>query len=146
MGKWLAVCTKRFVTAVHRHCPAPVGWRFGFGVRNGSRLVGVVMCGRPVARLIDATTVVEVNRLATIDSPLAHNAASMLLGAAAREARRRGFLKAITYTLESESGASLRAAGWVAEAVTRGGTRTRRGRVRSEHAVGPKVRWAYSLQ
>ena len=44
----------------------------------------------------------------------------MLLGASARSAEQAGFKTVITYTLQSESGTSLRAAGWNPEAVVRG--------------------------
>jgi uncharacterized protein YceK len=43
------------------------------------------------------------------------NVPSSLLGASARTARAAGCASIITYTLESESGDSLRAAGWTQE-------------------------------
>lgn len=116
---------KEFVARYHRHCPPPAGWRFGAGIANGHQLIGVVMVGRPVARMIDASTTVEVNRLCVRDdlpSGLTWNACSMLYAWAAREARRRGYRKIITYTLETEAGTSLRAAGWHIEHTTRGGS------------------------
>ncbi len=58
---------REFVGAHHRHCKAPRGWRFGAAVVNGRgplrELVGVVSVGRPVARMLDQTRIVEVNRL-----------------------------------------------------------------------------------
>lgn len=45
------------VTSHHRHCPPPVGWKFGAGIFNGSELVDVLSVGRPVGRLIDASRV-----------------------------------------------------------------------------------------
>ena len=41
-----------------------------------------------------------------------HNACSMLYAAAWRAARAMGYKRLVTYILESENGASLRAAGW----------------------------------
>ena len=137
---------KQFIARHHRHCPPPCGWRYGIAAYNASRLVGVVWVGRPVARLLDFTRIVEVNRLCTLDTPLAKQAASMLLAAAAREAKRRGFCSTITYTLAEESGVSLRAAGWREDGQSRGGTRSRQGRTRSEHAKGPKTRWIRELR
>ena len=67
-----------------------------------------------MARALDCARVVEVNRLClttAIAPELAWNGCSQLYGWAAREARKRGFEKIITYTLESESGVSLKAAG-----------------------------------
>lgn len=134
-----------FIARHHRHCPPPPGWLYGFGAFNADRLVGVAWVGRPVARLIDASTTVEVNRLCTLDSPLSRQAASMLLASAAREARRRGYRRIITYTLLEEKGSSLRGAGWVLDGTTRGGSRSRPGRNRSEHATGKKCRWSKAL-
>ena len=116
-------------------------------MKNGDELIGVAMVGRPVARMIDATTTVEVNRVAVVDNKLGEHACSMLYGAAAREAKKRGFARIITYTLETEPGASLRGAGWTIEAKTRGGSWNRAARSRED--VGPtckKLRWAKQLR
>lgn len=140
---------RAFVLRHHEHCRPPAGWRFGAAIWNGPTLIGVAMVGRPVARLIDAATTVEVNRLCldrTLSSGLRRNAVSMLLGHAAREARRRGFLRIITYTLESESGASMRASGWAEDGRSRGGSWSRPARARgSSGPTEPKVRWAREL-
>jgi hypothetical protein len=113
---------RAFIAEHHAHCKPPRGWRFGVGIRNGSRLIGVASIGRPVARAFDAARIVEVNRCCIrrdIARPLAWNACSMLYGWAAREAKKRGFDRIITYTLDSEPGITLQAAGWTAEATTR---------------------------
>jgi len=140
---------RSFVLTHHHHCRPPAGWRFGLGCWNGPTLVGVAMVGRPVARMLDASRIVEVNRLCidrTLSDALRRNAASKLLGAAAREARRRGFARIITYTLERESGASLRAAGWTAEHRSPGGIWSRPSRGRgSSGPTDPKIRWARAL-
>ena len=65
--------------------------------------------GRPVSRYLDDGWTLEVNRLCTDGSRIA---CSMLSGAAWRVARAMGYKRLITYILENESGASLRAAGW----------------------------------
>lgn len=140
---------KEFVREHHRHNKPPAGWRWGHAVYNGQDLVGVAMVGRPVARRLDAQTVVEVNRLC-IDPTLAPGlvwcAASMLYGAAAREAKRRGFARIVTYTLESESGGTLKAAGWTVEHRTTGGSWNRPGRARTDKApTCRKLRWARGL-
>ena len=115
---------------------------------NGPDLVGVAMVGRPVARMIDASTTVEVTRLCTRRdvSGLTWNACSMLYAAAAKEAKRRGYLKIISYILEDDPGTSLLAAGWEREAKTRGGSWNRPARSRSDAApTCPKWRWAKRL-
>jgi hypothetical protein len=104
---------KRFVSANHRHNRAPVSWKFGVGLHDGERLVGVVMAGRCVARRLDADDVIEITRCCTLGDP---NACTRLYGAILRAAKALGYRVAYTYTLKSESGSSLRAAGWVVDA------------------------------
>lgn len=142
---------KAFVRKHHRHNPPPAGWRWGHGIFNGADLVGVVMVGRPVARAIDQTSVVEVNRLCldhdSIPAGLLWNAASMGYGAAAREAKRRGFARIITYTLETEAGTTLKAAGWEATHTTKGGSWDTPSRRRTDKApTCRKVRWERQLR
>lgn len=140
---------KAFIREHHRHNPAPAGWRFGAGLYNGQELVGVVWVGRPVARALDATQVVEVNRLCVrsdLDGALTWNACSTAYGWAAREAKRRGFRQVITYTLESEAGTTLKAAGWKVDAVTKGGSWNTPARPRTDKApTCKKVRWMRQL-
>ena len=99
-----------FVAAHHRHNKPPRGHKFSIGVRDGMQLRGVVMVGRPIARAFDDGRTAEVNRTCTDGTP---NANSMLYGAAWRAAKAMGYLRLITYTQRGESGASLRAVGWV---------------------------------
>jgi hypothetical protein len=136
---------KDFVARHHRHNRPPCSWRWGHALYNADDLVAVAMVGRPVARMLDARTIVEVTRLC-VDPSLARalvwNACSMLYGAARKEARRRGFRTIITYTLEDEAATSVRAAGWTAVAKTRGGSWNRPSRVRTDRApTCPKIRW-----
>lgn len=140
---------RAFVDRHHAHNKAPVSWRYGAGIWNGRQLIGVVMVGRPVARMLDGSTIVEVNRLCIrrdIARELAWNACSQLYGWAAREAKRRGFAKIITYTLETEPGTTLKAAGWQPEARTKGGSWNRPSRGRLVVApTCPKIRWSRIL-
>jgi hypothetical protein len=98
-----------FVSEYHRHHGPVTGHKFSIGLAEGEKIVGVVIVGRPVSRYLDDGWTLEVNRLCTNGS---RNACSMLYGAAWRAARAMGYKRLITYILESESGASLRAAGW----------------------------------
>lgn len=136
---------KAFIREHHRHNPPPAGDRFRFGCFNGSELVAVMMAGRPVARMIDHETVVEVNRLCVnhdLDRELTWKACSMLYTAAVKEAGRRGFEKVITYTLEEEEGMSLRYARFKPVATTKGGSWNRPSRKRTDKApTCRKVRW-----
>lgn len=98
-----------FVVQHHRHHKPVTGHKFSIGCTADGRLVGVAIVGRPVSRYLDNGLTLEVNRLCTDGTK---NACSMLYAAAWRAARAMGYLKIITYTLDTESGASLRAAGW----------------------------------
>jgi hypothetical protein len=98
-----------FVAELHRHNKPPRGHKFSIGLRDGEALVGVVMCGRPVARSFDDGLTLEVSRTCTDGT---QNANSMLYGAAWRAGKAMGYLRCITYTQGDESGVSLRAAGW----------------------------------
>ena len=98
-----------FVQQYHRHHKPTRGHKFSIGVSDNGALVGVAICGRPVARRLDDGYTLEVNRLCSDGTK---NSCSILYAAAARAARAMGYRKIVTYTLDTESGASLRAAGW----------------------------------
>ncbi len=98
-----------FVAAHHRHHKPVVGHKFSLGAVQDGELVGVVIVGRPVSRMRDDGSTLEVTRLCTNG---ARNACSFLYGAAARAAFALGYRKIGTYILKSEDGASLRACGW----------------------------------
>ena len=99
----------KFVNDNHRHHKAPVGHKFSIAAWDGDKIVGVAMVGRPVSRHLDNGLTLEVNRLCTDGT---HNACSFLYAASWRAAKALGYKKIITYILESESGASLRAVNW----------------------------------
>ena len=104
-----------FVTEHHRHHGAVTGgldfFRIG-AVDEGGALRAVAIVSRPPNRNSDDGVTCEVVRLASDGAP---NACSFLYAAAARVARTMGFVRMMTYTLTSESGISLRAAGWKLE-------------------------------
>ena len=102
---------------------------------------GVAIAGRPVARHLDDGSHLEVLRVCTDGTP---NACSMLYAAVRRTATAMGYRpeQVITYTLESESGVSLRAAGWQSDVSTRGGGWDRPSRSRVDtHSTARKRRW-----
>ena len=98
-----------FVAEHHRHHKPVRGHKFSLGCMANGRLAGVAIVGRPVSRYLDDGLTLEVNRLCTDGTK---NACSFLYGAAARAAKALGYRKIITYTLDTEPGTSLRAAGW----------------------------------
>ena len=98
-----------FVQQYNRHHKPTRGHKFSIGVSDNGALVGVAICGRPVARRLDDGYTLEVNRLCTDGTP---NACSILYAAAYRAARAMGYNRVVTYILDTENGVSLRAAGW----------------------------------
>lgn len=101
-----------FVAQFHRHNgrSARNGGKFAIGV-EAECLVGVAIVGNPLsATLMDGFTA-EVLRVCVSDPP-PKNACSMLYSACWRAWRAMGGKRLITYTLKTESGGSLRGAGW----------------------------------
>jgi len=129
----------------HRHhAPLPGGFAwYCLGVVVEGWVVAAAICGRPTNRNNDDGQTVEVIRLASDGTD---NACSALYGAAARVAREMGASKIITYTLEDESGSSLKGAGWnrdkdgITSWWTHAGSRTPA--VPRRHMKESKVRWS----
>ncbi len=138
--RWIALHRARqYVSDNHRHLPKVQGGIIALGCYDGSRLCGVAILGRPTARLFDTGERIELVRCATDGT---RNAGSALYGAARRLAAAMGIPSLITYTLPEESGASLRGAGWIEEAETRGGEWTRSSRTRADAKdARQKRRW-----
>lgn len=132
----------RFVKQHHRHHKAAAGHKFSICACKGEEIVGVAICGRPVSRYMDDGTVIEINRLCTDGTK---NACSVLYGACSRIAKEMGYRKIITYILESENGASLKASNFICEGGAGGemwtGERKRDNGVPKEM----KTRWARVL-
>lgn len=101
-----------FVGMNHRHNKPPVGHKFSIACYDGDRLCGVCMVGRPIGRYLDDGLTLEVNRNCTDGTK---NACSILYGTAQRAAKALGYKRIVTYTLESENGASLRASNWICD-------------------------------
>ena len=103
---------QKFVDEKHRHNNPPTGWKFGAGVTAAGVLVGVATAGRPVSRETQKREplTLEVNRTCTDGT---RNANSMLYGSIWRAAKALGYTRCITYIQGDETGASLKAAGWV---------------------------------
>lgn len=138
-----------YVGAWHRHhAPIPGGfsWFALAAVANGV-VCGVAIAGRPTNRNNDDGQTVEVLRVATDGTP---NAPSALLGACRQAARAIGAARIITYTLDDESGSSLKGAGWKREAdgITSwwhtGSSRTPA--IDRPHMRASKVRWGVTFR
>ena len=128
-----------FVAQHHRHHKPRVGCKFCIAVADENGIVGVAIIGRPVARMLDDTWTLEVNRVATDGTK---NACSALYSASWRAARALGYRKLITYILDSEPGISLRAAGWKCIGAAGGGSWSRPSRPTIDtHPLQAKIRW-----
>lgn len=99
-----------FIAIHHRHNKPPRGHKFSIAAYMGDDIVGVATAGRPIARLLDDGFTLEVNRTCTDGTP---NANSILYGAVWRAAKAMGYKKCVTYIQADETGASLRAVGWI---------------------------------
>lgn len=131
-----------FVHRFHRHSPAPVGGRFAISALEAGELVGVVIVGRPVARALDDGTTAELIRVCVVMGAQ-RGACSRLMRAAWRAWAAMGGRRLVTYTLATESGASLRGAGFQHTADLRARSWGCQSRPRSLHGneAIPKRRW-----
>lgn len=128
-----------FVAEHHRHHRPVVGHKFSIGAALGEKVVGVVIVGRPVARMRDDGMTLEVTRLATDGT---RNSCSFLYGAAARAGFALGYKRIGTYILDSESGSSLKAAGWKLIGTAGGGSWSVPSRPRvDKHPLQSKLLW-----
>ncbi len=131
-----------FVEQHHRHHKPVPGAKFCVAVSKDDEVRGVAIVGRPVSRHIDDGWTREVNRCCTDGT---RNACSMLYATAWKAAKAMGYTSLITYTMESEGGASLRGAGWrcVGKATTRVGQGWNvRSRPRVDtHPLQQKLKW-----
>lgn len=140
---WVVPCdladANAFVRQHHRHHQPVPGHKFSLAIADEERIRGVAIIGRPVARHLDDGMTLEVTRVATDGAP---NACSALYGAARRAAFALGFLRIGTYTLASEPGTSLRAAGWRLVGEVRGRSWDCASRPRVDrHPTQDKLRW-----
>ena len=133
---------KHFVQTYHRHNPNVTGCKFCIGCQDGDEIVGVAICGRPVSRYLDNGRTLEINRVCTNG---AKNVCSILYGACCRIAREMGYEKVITYTLQSENGASVKASNFICDGEA-GGTHWTGKRDRGQQIPNEmKVRWHRDL-
>ena len=131
---------REWVDRHHRHHRAPEGGLFALAVARGDEIKGVAIVGRPVARALQDGWTAEVTRVAVVEG--VPNACSKLYAASWRVARALGWRRLITYTLVSEPGTSLVAAGWkiVGQVKGRSWDTPSRPRIDS-HPLDDKTRW-----
>lgn len=128
-----------FVREHHRHHIPVVGHKFSIAAADDSGIHGVAIIGRPIARGNHDGWTLEVTRVATDGTK---NCCSILYAAAWRAAKAMGYRKLITYTLKSEPGTSLRAAGWKVIHEVKGRSWSCKSRPRiNKHPLQNKLMW-----
>jgi hypothetical protein len=136
-----------FVDENHRHNKAPQGHKFSIGLWADDRLIGVAIVGRPIAKANDDGLTAELTRCCVIEHQ--PNANSLLYAAAWRAAKGMGYKRMITYTLPSESGVSLKAAGFIVSGQTKPSPQgwnvpSRPRSMPEKYPKGEKIRWEIS--
>jgi hypothetical protein len=135
-----------FVEQFHRHSrrTSRDGGRFAIGASSGEQLLGVAIVGQPVARLLNDGTTAEVLRVC-VKPGLGprNNVCSFLYGRCWRIWQAMGGKRLVSYTLQSESGASLRGAGWKVVGETKPDQWSRQDRAREWQPIYGqlKFRW-----
>ena len=101
-----------FVESFHRHNgrTSRDGGKFAIGLETDA-LVGVAIVGNPLSATFMKRGTAEVLRVCVNDEA-PRNSCSKLYSACWRAWQAMGGLKLITYALASESGASVKGAGW----------------------------------
>lgn len=141
-----------FVARHHRHHKPVVGHKFSLGASLNGEIIAIAIVGRPVGfRRQDGRTL-EITRLCTDGvkrptgkinrkgEPTFINAASFLTGAATRACFALGYKRIGSYIAKSETGASLKAAGWKVVAETPGRSWSTPSRPRVDtHPLEPRL-------
>lgn len=131
---------KLWVNQTHRHLSAPRGDLFRTSLLNAGEVCAVGIAGRP-CRMLDDGRTVEISRISSVAPPTV-NACTRLYSRLVKAGRALGYIRFISYTLPSEPGTSLRAAGFEFAGVSNGGEFDRPSRRRNPvQQSGPKNRW-----
>lgn len=129
-----------FVKQYHRHSIPTVGCKFAISCYKNDKLIGVGIAGRPVARHLDNGLTLEILRVCTDGT---FNTNSFLYSKIKKIGLLMGYEKIITYTLQKESGASLKAinARIVQECKPQEWNSKNRKRKSQSVYKEPKIRW-----
>lgn len=137
---------QKYVDENHRHNKAPRHHKFSIGLVKDGEIVGVGVAGLPTARMLNDGDSLEITRTCTDGT---RNANSAIYGALVRAARSLGYRRVFTYTQCTESGASLRGAGWRIDsklAARKGWNTKSRERCNQEYMSVERTRWIIELK
>lgn len=134
--------SNRFVDMFHRHNKHCRGCKFCLALYHNKELIGIAIAGRPVARNLDDGFTLEILRVCVKDTA-PKGANSKLYARCRKIGQSMGYKKIITYTLEKESGDSLRAVSARKDAEVKPGNWNRLNRKRDFQSVfnEKKIRW-----
>ena len=140
---------REYVQKHHRHCAPPRFHKFSIclEVTDESEPVGVAIASIPKARYQMDGKTLEINRCCA--TPCYADVCSNLLARIIRIGREMGYTRFLTYTLESESGSSLRAVGFRQDGFLNSSSEcwdspSRRRDVTS-YPEGKKIRWVLRI-
>lgn len=134
-----------YINCLHRHNVAPQGHKFSVALESvEGRTVGVLIASEPKARRQNDGRTLEINRCCA--DPRYHNVCSALIGRAVRMGKEMGYTRFISYTLESEYGSTLKAAGFKLDGIVKGraggwDSPSRRRDLPERYPAGDKKRW-----
>lgn len=112
-------------------------------VNDKEEIIGVIQAARPVSRILDDGRTLEVVRCCTDGTK---DTCSFLYSRIARIAKEMGYERVITYILDSETGTSLKACGWLFDGIAGGGSWDTPSRPRkTESPTCLKKRWVKNL-
>lgn len=134
---------KAFIALHHRHNRKYVGDKFRVGAAWGDEIVGVAVAGKPTSRIIQQREpqTVELIRLC-VRRGAPRNTLRTLHAAILRAAWALGYTRVISYTLKSESGNSMRDAGYRVIGEIKGRSWNCRSRPRIDgHAIEERLIW-----
>ncbi|MBN8203906.1 MULTISPECIES: XF1762 family protein [Bacillaceae] len=136
---------KNFIDQHHRHCVAPHGHKFSVGLWDTDVLVGVAIAGLPIARHNNDGFTLEITRCC-LKSSIYKNGVSRLISSIYQAGKAMGYRRIVTYTLDEESGVSLRACGFKLEGLSKGGSWNSAARPRIDKGpTGPKKKWVKQI-
>jgi hypothetical protein len=131
---------KSFINNNHRHNSAPVADKFRVGLFEDDLLIGVGIAGNPIARKQMDGLTIEITRVCVL--PDKTNACSQIYARMKRIAQLMGYTRIITYTLDNESGSSLKAIGAkIDHKVSKGNWLNRQNRNYNKVFDMPKQMW-----
>lgn len=133
-----------FVETHHRHNKKVVSHKVSIGLEENGELVGVGIAGIPIARLLDDGKTLELRRICVKEGK--PNGCSMLMARLKQIGQLMGYEKVITYTLQRESGSSLKAVRARIVAEGRPGVWKRKGKPYVHQAVYDEPKWRWELQ